>query len=74
MSTERAKSRIEAEFSDKRETPDASGSKSVDVYIPNSGLDIDDVLEIDYVDDVLEEGDEFRVYVSADSGVHFSTT
>lgn len=74
MSKERAKSRIEAEFSDRRETPDASGSKSVDVYIPNSGLDIDDVLEIDYVDDVLDEGDEFRVYVTADSGIHFRTT
>ncbi|WP_410766421.1 hypothetical protein [Haloferax sp. DFSO60] len=74
MSKERAKSRIEAEFSDKRENPDASGNKSVDVYIPSSGLDIDDVLEIDYVDDVLDEGDEFRVYVSADSGIYFTST
>lgn len=74
MSKERAKSRIEAEFSDRRETPDASGSKSIDVSIPNSGLDIEDVLDIDYVDDVLEQGDEFQVYVSADSGVYFTST
>ncbi|ADQ68463.1 hypothetical protein C499_08617 [Halogeometricum borinquense DSM 11551] len=42
--------------------------------IPNSGLDIDDVQEIDYVNDVLEEEDEFRVYVSADSNVGVWTT
>ncbi|WP_049890518.1 hypothetical protein [Halogeometricum borinquense] len=74
MSKERAKSRIEAEFSDRSEIPDASGSKSIDVRIPNSGLDIDDVQEIDYVNDVLEEEDEFRVYVSADSNVGVWTT
>lgn len=74
MSKERAKSRIEAEFSDRTETPDANGSKTVEVYIPNSGLDIDDVMDINYVNDVLEEGDEFRVYVSADSSVGFTMT
>lgn len=73
MSTEKAKSRIEAEFSDRRENPDASGSKTVDVSIPSSGLEIENLQDIDYVNDVIDEGDEFRVYVSADSGVHFTS-
>ncbi|MFY4813844.1 hypothetical protein ACOJIV_14255 [Haloarcula sp. AONF1] len=74
MSSQKAKSRIEAEFSDRRESPDASGSKTIDVYIPSTGLEIGDIMDIDYVDDVIEEGDEFRVYVSADSGIHVSST
>lgn len=55
-------------------SPDASGNRTEDVYIPNTGLDIDDVFDIDYVDDVLDEGEQFRVYVSMDSGVYMSST
>ena len=66
MSKERAETRIEAELSDRREIPDSSGSRSIEVDIPRSGLDIDDVLEIDYVDDVIAEGDKFRVYCSTE--------
>lgn len=73
-SKDKAKARIEAEFQDERGSPDPSGSQTKDVFIPSTGLDIDDVRDIDYVEDVLDQGDEFRVYVSADSGVYVSST
>lgn len=71
---DKAKARIEAEFQDISGSPDADGNKTKDVYIPKVGIDTEDVEDIDYVVDVIEEGDQFRVYVSADSGVHFSVT
>lgn len=74
LMSEKAEARIEAEFSDRRESPDPTGSKSVDVRIPSTGLDIDEVEEVGYVNDVIDEDDEYRVYVSADSGVHFSVS
>lgn len=72
--SEKAQVRIEAEFSDRAENPDPNGSRKIDVTIPGSGLDEEEVLEVDYVNDVITEGNEYRVYVSADSGVYFTST
>ncbi|NLV08812.1 hypothetical protein GOC74_02535 [Halomicrobium mukohataei] len=69
-----AKARIEAEFKDSRSSPDASGDNTEDVFIPSDGLEIADVLDIDYVEDAIDDGSEFRVYVSTSSEVHFSST
>lgn len=67
MSEQQAKARIEAEFSDERRSPAANGDKTVDVSIPSAGIDTDDVRGIEYVEDVIDTGDQFRVYVSTES-------
>lgn len=67
MSEQQAKARIEAEFSDERRSPAANSDKTVDVSIPSAGIDTDDVRGIEYVEDVIDTGDQFRVYVSTES-------
>lgn len=71
--SDKAEARIEAAFNNKRGSPDPNGEKTVEVRIPNSDLDIEEVREVNYVKDVVEEGDEYRVYASADSGAYFKT-
>ncbi|MFC6723207.1 hypothetical protein ACFQE1_02120 [Halobium palmae] len=63
--SEKAEARIEAEFNDRSESPNPDGDKTVEVRIPSSGLEIDEVEEVDYVSDVIEQSTEYQVYVSA---------
>ncbi|WP_435065637.1 hypothetical protein [Halobaculum sp. EA56] len=71
--SEKAAARIEAEF-EGRKSPDSSGSTTDDVSIPAAGLQREDVEELDYVTDVLDEDGQYRVYVKVSSDIYISST
>jgi hypothetical protein len=67
--------RIEAAFNNKRPSPDPNGDRTEEADIRGEGLTADDISNHELVKDVIENDDgSFHVYVSADSGVHISST
>jgi hypothetical protein len=71
--SDKAEARIEAEFNNEynRKKLDANGDQTVDVSIPVQNLPQEEIEEIDYVRDVIQENDDniYRVYVSTSSNV-----
>lgn len=69
--SDRAEARIEAELDGKSPDPDGNQEQ---VDIPSDGLEVDDITELSYVSDVIDNGDEYHVYLTASNDVYFTST
>lgn len=66
--------RLEAALDGERVEVDASGGRTKDVTIPNTGITDDDLEDHDAVEDFFESDDSYTVYVSVSSNIRVSST
>lgn len=69
--SEKAKARIEAKLT-KNSDPDGDDNETV--RIRSDDLPVDEVEKVDYVVDVIDDGDEYEVIALVESGRYFTTT